>query len=295
MDDIFFSIAGATMALFFLAIAISWIKDSISDAFDRKVKRRKLKEEEFVKINEENLSLRAECKKKDDKIRELESTIKCLNQAEWKKQYYELQTLYYKMYLEYNQDPTAKSAEDLFPIEEKRLSAAQLHYALADEKARTQRLEESVSAHKQEIFEYKNEIQALEFEIDELLGTINESEDYKQQYDELKNSLPLSHLIDCPGIDAYSKAMDDAKGEKAMSGSIIVKDIYLINNAHSSSPPKFIYADVYSKTSNMTYKTSLIDCSCKNYQINAHKGKHYVCKHMLALALNMEILPFIKK
>ena len=295
MYDFFMSIACICVGVFILAMSIVWIKDSIADALDRKVTRRKLKDEEFVKINEENLSLRAECKEKDKKIRELESTIKCLNQAEWKKQYFELQTLYYKMYLEYNQDPTAKSAEDLFPIEEKRLSAAQLHYALADEKARTQRLEESLSAHKQEIFEYKNEIQALEFEMDELIGAMNESEDYKQQYDDLKKSLPLSHLIYTPCIDAYSKAMDDAKGEKATSGNIIVKNIELKANPINSSPPYFIRAEVYSEISDTTYHTSLTNCSCKNYQINAYKGTPDARKHMIALALTMNVLPITKK
>ena len=199
------------------------------------------------------------------------------------------------MYLEYNQDPTAKSAEDLFPIEEKRLSAAQLHYALADEKARTQRLEESLSAHKQEIFEYKNEIQALEFEMDELIGELNESEDYKKQYDDLKKSLPLSHLICTPCADAYSKAMDSAKGEKATSGNIIVKKIELKANPVNSSPPYFIRAEVYSGTSDTTYHTSLTNCNCKNYEINSYKGIPYACKHMIALALTMNVLPITKK
>lgn len=292
MEDIFGIIVFSIMGLFFLFLFIGNLLETKNSALDYRLKTQQLKKEQKNKELEE---ARRQIVALEGQIKELESTIKCLNQAEWKEQYFELQTLYYKMYLEYNQDPSAKSAEDLFPIDEKRLSAAQLHYALTDEKARNQRLEESLSAHKQEIFEYKHEIDALEFEIDELLETINESEDYKRKYNELKNSVPLSHLIDCPGIDTYSKALDGEKGEKAMSGNIIVKDIYLINNAHSLSPPKFIYADVYSKTSNMTYKTSLIDCSCKNYQINAHKSKPYVCKHMLALALNMEILPFTKK
>lgn len=89
-----------------------------------------------------------------------------------------------------------------------------------------------------------------------------------------------------PLIDEYITALETKRGDKAKSGDITVKNVYL------DTAPQRICADIYSKKSGRTYKTSLTDCSCKDYAVNSKKTQNYVCKHMLAFSLSMNILPF---
>lgn len=290
MSDIFFSVAGAALALFIFAVVFSMLRDSIEDSRDRKLKRREFKEAELIKINQENLDYQEKIRSLNQRIYELEATIKTLNQAEWRDQYFDLQGLYYKLLLEYKDDPSANCAEDLFPIEEKRLSAVQLHYALADEKKRRETLEERLSGCKSLLDKSEKKVGKLKVKVDELETTCYELSEYKIRLEDLKESLPLSHLIKCSGVEAYSEALDSTKGNKAISGDIVVQEVFWADNP-GHTPPKQICAKVYSRASDKTYRTTLTDCDCPNHQISASKNKHYVCKHMLALALTLKLIP----
>lgn len=196
MSDIFFSIAGACVALFFLAMAISWIKDSIADALDRKVKRRQLKEEELIKTNETNKEL----EKYKQQNKELKDKI-----------------LYY------------------------------------------QDLEKAMSC-------------------------------------------PITWHLDGPYSKEYSNAAWDERWDKATSGDIVIKKLFIETQgvtAEDITPYniriKEMHAEIYSKQSGKTYTTYLDRCTCDSYKYAPKTNRPYVCKHMLTLAAETDALPFLKK
>ena len=194
--DIFFSIAAVCMALFFLAMAISWIKDSISDALDRKTQRHKLKEEDLIKINQAN--------------RELEK-------------------------------------------------------------------------YKQESEELKN--------------LILRYKDFEKTM-----SCPITWHLDGPYPEEYSNAAWDERWDKATSGDIVIKRLFIETQgvtAEDITPfnirIKEMHAEIYSKQSGKTYTTYLDRCTCDSYKYAPKANRPYVCKHMLTLAIETDALPFLKK
>lgn len=128
------------------------------------------------------------------------------------------------------------------------------------------------------------------------------AEKARLSHPEFPATTPITRHNDCPNIEAYTDAACDERWDKAISGNIVIKEILLQPEGVSSealTPEKIhikeIYAKIYSKQSGKTYSTSLTQCNCDKYKYTAKESRPYVCKHMLALAIETDALPFLKK
>ena len=196
MDDFFICIAYICVGMFILAMSIVWIKDSIADALDRKVKRRQLKEEELIKTNDAN-----------------------------------------------------------------------------------------------------NELEKYKKENEELKDLILRYQDFEKAM-----SCPITWHLDGPYSEEYSNAAWDERWDKATSGEIVIKRLFIETQgvtAEDITPNniriKEMHAEIYSKQSGKTYTTYLDRCSCDSYKYAPKANRPYVCKHMLTLAAETDALPFLKK
>ncbi|MBE6547957.1 MAG: hypothetical protein E7667_03645 [Ruminococcaceae bacterium] len=128
------------------------------------------------------------------------------------------------------------------------------------------------------------------------------AEKAKMSHPIIPNTTPITNQCCNHNVEAYTEAICDDRWDKATSGDIIVKNLLIQPKGTASEdlvPGKIdivnIHAKIYSKQSDKIYTTSLTQCNCESFKHRNKDTKPYVCKHMLALAIETDALPFLKK
>ena len=81
---------------------------------------------------------------------------------------------------------------------------------------------------------------------------------------------------------AYALSIDTPRGKKAVTEQFIIKGDLTTNE---SVKPYQASADIVSLGSTQQYRTTLVRCTCPD-----HRARHLPCKHMIALAINVNAI-----
>ena len=80
---------------------------------------------------------------------------------------------------------------------------------------------------------------------------------------------------------AYALSIETPRGKKAVTEQFILENI----SVDESSKPFRVACSTTSLNSYQQYRTTLVSCSCKDYQT-----RHLPCKHMIALAIRVNAI-----
>lgn len=81
---------------------------------------------------------------------------------------------------------------------------------------------------------------------------------------------------------AYALSIETSRGKKAVTEQFIIKGDLTTDE---STKPFQVSADIVSLGSAQQYRTTLVRCTCPD-----HRARHLPCKHMIALAINVNAI-----